>query len=296
MNLLTQMQSFVRVVELGSLSAAARVLHLSLPAISRQLSELEKELGTPLVLRSTRRLAVTDHGRDFYQRAARILRDIDDAKASVASDGARGTLVVSCGVTLGMGLIVPQLAALHRAYPELVVELRLEDHVVDLLADGVDVAIRAGVAPPDSTGLVAQPIATFERVLVAAPSYLRKRKVAAEPACLVEHDCLVQVGRAGPSATWTLTRGDETRSVGVRGPFRTTAPMALREAALAGLGVASLTTWLVADDLTSGRLKRVLPTWLSTPASAWAIYRVEQRGSPRIKAFVQAIAPLLPKG
>lgn len=288
MNLLVQLASFVRVVELGSLSAAARAQKLSLPAISRQLAELERELGTSLVLRSTRRLRVTDPGRAFYERAVRILREVDEARASVSDRAVRGTLVVSVGITLGQVWLLPKLPALQRRHPDLVIELRLEDNLVDLLADGVDVAVRGGVRPPDSATLIAQPLAEFARVLVASPGYLKKRRVGADPVRLGEHDCLVQVGRAGPYASWALRRGDLAREVRVRGPFRSNAPMALREAALAGLGIALLPEWLVTDDLAAGRLQRVLDAWESGPVGVWALYRVEQRSSARIAAFVAA--------
>ncbi len=289
MNLLVQLASFVRIVELGSLSAAARAQKLSLPAISRQLAELERELGAPLVLRSTRRLSVTERGRAFYERAVRILRDVDEARESVVEHGVRGTLVVSAGVTLGQRWLLPRLLSLHQRHRDLVVELRLEDDLVDLLADGIDVAVRGGVRPPDSAGLIAQRLIEFDRVLVAAPSYLRKRRTPRDPAVLAEHDCLVQVGRSGPYSKWTLVGPDRSCDVTVRGPFRSSAPGALREAALAGLGVALLPPWLVGDDLAVGALRRVLPAWASGPVGVWAIWRVEHRGSPRVAALVDAL-------
>jgi DNA-binding transcriptional LysR family regulator len=289
-NLLAQMASFVRIVDLGSLSAAARAQKLSLPAISRQLGELERELGVPLVLRSTRRLSVTTNGQLWYEHCVRILRELDEARQSVACTGVRGPLVVSAGVTIGSRLILPRLPDLHRAHPELVVELRLEDSLVDLLAEGVDVAVRGGVRPPDSSAIVAVPVLAFERVVVASRAYLKKHKAPADPARLASHDALLQVTSGAPVGTWRLRRGDEEpQPVAVRGPFRSTAPLALREAAIAGMGVALLPEWLVRDDLAEGRLQRVLPAWRSDPVTVWGMYRVEQRRSPRIQAFLAAV-------
>lgn len=292
MDLLAQMATFVRVVETGSLSAAARAQKLSLPAVSRQLRALEEDLGVSLVARTTRRLGVTDAGRRWYERCLRVLREVDDARGAVGGGAVRGTLVVSASVTLGMRFVVPHVAPLLARHPQLSVELRLEDRVVDLAGDAVDVAIRAGVAPPDTASLVAQPILRFRRVVVASPAYLKKRGALKEPEQLTSHCCLVQLGGVAPLETWTLVRehdGDERR-VAVRGALRTSAPAAIRELVRSGVGVALLADWLVEDDLAAGRLRRVLPAWASRPISAWAIYRAELRGSPRVRAFVDAIA------
>jgi DNA-binding transcriptional LysR family regulator len=289
MNLLTQMASFARIVELGSLSSAARAQGLSLPAISRQLSELERELGAPLVLRSTRRLSITPSGRAFYDHSVRILREIEEARQSVNPSGVRGTLVVSAGVTIGANLVLACVPDLRQKCPDLVLELRLEDHVVDLLAQGVDVAVRGGVPLPDSAGLIAQPVLRFQRVLVAARSYLRQARTPKDPSLLAKHDCLLQVGPGGPVREWNLRRGEEQRKVGVLGHCRSSAPLALREAARAGLGVALLPLWLVQADVEAGDLVRVLKGWESEPISIFAIYRVEQRNSAAIRAFTAAL-------
>src|SRR5687767_11766775 len=144
MDLLAQMETFVRVVDGKSLSAAARAQRLSLPAVSRQLRALEAELGATLIVRSTRRLHVTDAGRQWYAHCVRILRELEDARAAVGGErGVRGTLLVSASFTFGSVVIVPLLARLAQRHPQLIVDLRLEDHLVDLVAEGVDVAVRA---------------------------------------------------------------------------------------------------------------------------------------------------------
>ncbi len=294
MSFLSGLETFARVVELGSLSAAARARRVSLAAVSRQLAELEREVGAALVLRSTRRMSVTDAGREMYLRAVRILREVEDARTASRARGVAGRLVVSAGVTLGQRWLMPRLAPLVASRPALVVELRLEDALVDLIADGVDVALRGGVAPPDSTVVVAPVVATFHRWLVAAPAYLRTRRSALrDPAQLADHDALVQLRQQGAAPTWTLepSRGNPAvvRTIALRERFAATAPAALREAALAGLGVALLPDWLVADDLAARRLRRILPQWRSPPVSIWAIHRVEQRGNARIGALLDAL-------
>lgn len=293
MDLLAQMATFVRVVEGQSLSAAARAQRLSLPAVSRQLRALEAELGASLIARSTRRLRVTDAGQEWYEHCRRVLRQVEEARQAVRGKrGVHGRLVVSASLTFGSTVIVPRLPALAQRHPELVVDLRLEDQLVDLVGEGVDVAVRAGSPPPSSTSVVAQPIFGMRRVLVAAPRWLRKHGAIKRPEQLAARSCLIQVTPSGTTIPWSLTPEDDAEAphvVDARGQLRTNAPSALRELALRGMGVAYLPDWLVAPDLKTGRLKRVLPRWSSAPITAWAIYRAELRGAPRLRAFIDAL-------
>jgi DNA-binding transcriptional LysR family regulator len=290
MDLLAQMATFVRVVDGNSLSAAARAQRLSLPAVSRQLGALEAELGTVLVIRSTRKLRVTDAGRRWYEHCVRVLRDVDAARADVQnSKNVRGRLVVSASLTFGLELIVPRLPKLAEAHPQLSVDLRLEDQLVDLVGEGVDVALRAGSPPPDSTGFIAQPLMAMDRILVASPAWLRKHGSAREPEQLARRACLVQVTPAGSVVRWRLRRGAEERVPDVHGQLRSTAPSALRSFAVAGAGIAYLPAWLVREDIARKRLRRVLPEWASPAITAWAVYRAELRGAPRLRAFLSAL-------
>ncbi|MFT3771051.1 MAG: LysR substrate-binding domain-containing protein [Minicystis sp.] len=284
------MRTFVRVVEKGSLSAAARAERASLPLVSRRLRALEEELGATLLVRSTRRLRVTDAGRRYYEHCVRILREVDAARDDVAEgDAARGTLVVSASITIGLSLVIPRLAALARSHPGLSVDLRIEDRFVDLVGEGVDVAVRGGTPPPDSTAFVAHQLRRADRIVVGSPAYLRAHGVPRAPEDLARHACLVQLGGAGSVVRWTFTRDGVERTVDVRGAVRTNAPVALRDLARAGLGLALVTDWTVADDLASGALRRVLAGWAHPPVSIWALYRAEARGSPRVRAFVDAM-------
>jgi len=306
MDLLAQMATFVRIVDGKTLSAAARAQRISLPAVSRQLRSLEAELGAPLIVRSTRRLHVTDAGRQWYAHCVRILRELEEARATVGSTrSVRGTVVVSASLTFGSVLIVPRLAGVAARYPHLVVDLRLDDRLVDLVAEGVDVAVRAGSPPPDSTAFVAHPLFAMHRILVAAPRLLRAHGVPREPSHLVRYPCLVQVTPAGAVVRWLLRRTDrETNdrpddagsdaavdeTVDVHGPVRSNAPIALRDLAVDGAGIGYLPDWLVANDLACGRLRRVLPSWASPAIMAWAFHRAELRGAPRVRAFVDALS------
>ena len=290
MDLLAQMATFVQVVDGRSLSAAARAQRLSLAAVSRQLQALETELGAALVLRSTRSLHVTEAGRRWYEHCLRVLREVEDAKAAVSGDDvARGTLVVSASMTYGTQLIVPRLRALAERHPRLVIELQLEDRLVDLVGDGVDLAVRAGSLPPDSTAYVAHRVSTMQRVLVASPRWLRKHGTPRTPADLARHECLIQITRSAGEVRWQLRRGDEEETVAVRGRLRASAPLPLRDLAVDGAGIAYIPDGLVEGDVAAGRLKRILPAWGSPPLAAYAIHRAELRGSARVRAFLDAL-------
>ena len=262
MDLLAQMVTFVRVVETGSLSAAARAQKLSLPAVSRQLRALEEDLDASLISRSTRRLAVTDAGQRWYEHCVRILNELDNARGAVG-ESVRGTLVVSAAVTLGINRVVPRLAALIQRHPGLSIDLRLEDRLIDFAADAVDVAVRGGVPPPDTAAVIARPLMSFRRVVVASNGYLRRRGTPKEPDQLARHDCLIQSRSSGACDTWRLVRGTDVRSVNVRGALRTNAPLVMRSLACQGAGLAFLPEWLVDKDLADKRLRRVLADWNS---------------------------------
>lgn len=294
MDLLAQMTTFVRVVDGQSLSAAARALRLSLPAVSRQLRALEEDLGTTLVVRSTRRLSVTDAGRQWYSHCVRVLKDIEDARDDVRGTmrSARGRVVVSASLTFGSEFILPRLPALAEKHPHLSVDLRLEDQAVDLVSEGVDIAVRAGIAPPDSNAVVAHPLVTMKRVLVASPAWLREHGTPKRPSDLSRHENLVQMTTTGILVRWTLLAGEhdaEVHDYEPRGRYRINTPLALRDLALAGCGVAYLPDWLVAGDIAKGRLKRVLAGFSSGPLLAWAIHRAELRGAARIRAFLEIL-------
>lgn len=292
MDLLSRARTFVRIVEAGSLSAAARTFRLSLPAVSRQVQTLEDELGAKLLQRTTRSLRLTEAGRRFHEHAARLVQAADAALASVQESRAvRGPVVVSASVTLGVLRIVPGLSALAREHPELALTLRLEDRSADLVSEGVDVAVRAGMELPSSTGLVAVPLASFERHLVASPAYLKRRGTPKNVAALASHAAVL--GTESP-AEWRFFEEDEESRVTVRPSLRVTTLLGVREAVLADLGLALLPSFVVATQLASGALKSVLPRAKLAPVTSHALYRVEQRGSPRIRAVLGYLQRALP--
>ncbi len=289
MDLLSHMDVFVRIVDAGSLSQAARSARLSLPAVSRQLSALEKQLGTSLIVRSTRRLSVTDAGRTFYEHAKVALREAEQAMTAARSArSVAGHLSVSVPFAFGMYHVVPRLERLLKRHPALHIDLHMEDDVVDLVAQGIDVAVRAAHAPPNSTAYVAHPVLAIRRVVVGTPSYLRQHGTPKEPADLVQHVCLTSLARQSGSPWRFLREGEET-AVDVRGPVRASTPAALVDLVRAGVGLAQLPDWLVSDDLAQGRLRQVLAGWNTPGIATWLIHRVEHRQAARVRAFVEAM-------
>ncbi len=290
MDFLDQMETFVRVVETGSLSKASRVRSLSLAAVSRQLRSLEQDLGRPLIIRSTRRLRLSDAGQRWYENCVRILADLEQARNEVSgASKPRGALTVSAPVTFGQVYVMPRIHTLLRRHTDLSVSVRLEDHLIDLVSEAVDVVVRGGFHLPDSPSLISRPLLRFRRYVVAAPSYLRLNGVPTDPVQLQQHSCLVQLGAFGPLNEWQFTRGQETRAVKVSGRLRATSPAALLSAAVCGDGIALLPEWLLTDEFPGRRLKRVLYDWTTPQTSVWALYRSESRAAARINAFVDAM-------
>jgi DNA-binding transcriptional LysR family regulator len=290
-DLLAQMTTFVRVVETGSLSAAARVLGLSLPAVSRQISALETSVGGALVLRTTRLLQVTENGRRYYEHCHRVLREVDDAQGSVRRGRVvEGRLVVTVPVTFGLARVSPHLAPLLARHRGLSVDLRVEDRVVDLVREGVDVAIRTATATNDSPTLVERRLTSFRRVVVASPRYLRRRGEPRSPDALAKHDAIVHVATGGRVSRWHFVRGEASAEVEVRGSVASNAPYALHDAVLAGLGIAILPDWLVAADVEAGRLKVLLAEWTTPSVLVSGVFRTELRGLPRVRAFLDHLA------
>jgi DNA-binding transcriptional LysR family regulator len=285
MDLLAKMATYVRVVESGSFSAAAKQLRISSPAVSRQIAALEGELRISLITRSTRRMAVTTPGRRYYERCLRILRDVEDAQKPDKGDGVDGLLKISAPVTFGLACVAPQMNALMKKHPSLLVELHLEDRLVDLMPEGFDVAIRVGSEPPMSTELVAHPLMTYQRTLVAAPGYLKKHGAVSRPEVLARHDTLMHL--MGPTDTWVLRRDETEVRVRPKVAFRSNALHALRELAIQGAGIALLPEWFVAAAVSSGELRVVLPSWRPLPVNASAIYPRDQRGAARVKALIE---------
>src|SRR5579871_2598797 len=237
---LQELLVFVRAAESGSFSRAGRELGLSQPSVSRIIGELETRLGVTLLLRSTRKITVTDAGSLFLDRAREILADIEDAEdAARGLDSLRGTIRVVIPIMYGTREIIPRLARFLAMHPLLRVELSVADQRQDLVAEGADVAIRTGDLEDSAFG--ARKLATLTRMLVASRTYLAARGTPKTPADLASHDCIFGPGNFG-RASWSFRRGDSEISVDVNGRISTNSGPGMLASALAGLGIALMST------------------------------------------------------
>ena len=288
---IAELRTFVRIVATGSLSAAGREMDLALSVVSKRLAMLERRTDARLIARSTRHLALTDEGRALYERAQRILAEVDEAEAALTHGRVepQGVLRVSAPVALGRAHVGPVCGELVRAYPKLSIELALTDRLVALIDEGMDVVVRIG-APKDS-GLVMRKLVDNHRVVVGAPDYLERRGAPQAPADLEDHDCL-HYGGAGTH--WRLV-GPGGQSVEVRAASRLRSDNGevAHDWALAGCGLI-LKSWVdVEPDLSTGRLVRVLPAWRSDAAPVCALFPSNRQLPTRVRLFLDAMADRL---
>lgn len=261
------MAIFAKVVETRGISAAAADLGLSAPTISKALARLEQRLGCRLLNRTSRRLALTDAGRELADRAARLLADAEAAEAALAAQSAtpRGTVRLAAPMSFGMREVAPLLPEFLALYPEVSIDLHLDDALVDVIGDGFDIALRIGVLADSS--LLARRLAAVPGVTVAAPSYLARRGRPAHPADLTRHDCFAYAYLRTPGCWHYANAAGETVSVKPAGRLRVNNGDSVLPAAVAGLGIAALPGFLVREALADGRLEPVLTDW-HTPESS----------------------------
>ena len=283
MDRLTAMMMYTRVVERGSFSAVARELDTTQPTVSKQIAALEKHLGTTLLNRTTRGLSVTDAGAEYYERCRRILEEVTEAEASVNTlRGVSGTLRATIPVGFGTRLILPLIPKFMAAYPNLEIDLSLSDRHVNLVEDGIDIAIRLG-ALTDST-MIVRPLGTGQRVTVAAPAYLARHGTPVEPADLAHHSCIV-FSLFSTVNRWRFQGPKEEISVSVRGRLRTDHADAIRTGVLAGIGIAFAPVWLVADDIAQGRLVTLLDEFPPATYEIHALYAPTRYVPSKVRAF-----------
>lgn len=281
MSLLDESEVLLAVVEAGSLLGASRHLGRSVSAVSRTLDALEARVGATLLLRSPKGVRLTNEGELFRRQAEALLDAASTALASVRPDGLAGVLTVSASSALGLSWVNRQVHAFLRTWPHARVNLRLEDRLVDVVAEGVDVAVRAGAPPDDEQRLSAARLGTLPRVLVGVPN----GELLRTPADLTRV-AVVTSNRDGVTG-WVLRRGDEEVRIERPARFWTSGLHAVLDAVRAGVGVGMVTEPLVRADLATGRLVRVLPEWEAPPAPVWVIYRRELRKSRLVGAFVE---------
>ncbi len=285
MDLLAGLRTFVRVAESGSFSAVAREIGATQPAVSRQISALEQHLDARLIQRTTRSLTLTEDGRDLLDHARRVLDCVEEAETAVGRrQGAPSGLVrIATPATFGRLYVAPRMRRLLDRYPELSIELHMSDSVTDMIAGGIDLAIRGGVVQEAS--LVARRIGASARYVVASADYLERNGTPAHPSDLARHSCIAFLQGAAPNE-WRFNGPDGAVSVEIAGRFRTDSSEAVREAVMAGVGLALASSWVFGADLTSGRAKAVLQRFQAEQVSIHAVYPSRRNLAPRTRAVI----------
>lgn len=290
MDRLQAMIAFVRVVETGSFSQAARQIGVGQPAISKTIAQLEDRLQVRLLVRSTHGLSPTDAGVRFYERAKTAIQEADEAEleAKGAGAGLSGRLRVCGATTFARLMVVPRLSEFMEAHPDLEVEVVLDDRVIDLVSEGIDVALRMGDLADSSA--VARRLATGRRSVVATPTYLDKHGIPQVPVDLALHQALVytQLGN-----NWTFQRDGTEASVSVSGRVRFTAAEGIRAAVKADMGLAVTSDWMFWPELQTGEVRRVLEDWKLPDIDLWAVFPTGRLASAKARAFADFVETLM---
>jgi DNA-binding transcriptional LysR family regulator len=285
---LQELAVFVRAAESGSFSRAARELGLSQPSVSRIIGELERRLGVKLLLRTTRRITVTDAGALFLDRAREILAEIEDAEdAARGLDSLRGIIRLALPVVYGTREIIPRLPKFLAAHPLLRMEMSVVDARQDLIAEGADVAIRLGEL--DDSVFGARKLQTLQRMLVASPGYLAARGTPKTPADLTSHDCIFGPGNFGLDS-WSFSRHGREISVDVRGRIHTSSGPGAFAGTIAGLGIAMMSTVMAGPEVKAGTLVQLLRGYRLAPVDVHAVFPGGPRPSSKVRALVDYLA------
>ncbi|NML43645.1 LysR family transcriptional regulator [Ramlibacter sp. G-1-2-2] len=286
----SEMQFFTELVRCGSLSAAARELQVSTPAVSKRLAQLEARLGVPLLHRTTRRLGVTAEGEIYLQHARRILAEIEAAESELRGTRAEPQGLLRVNATLGFGRmhVAPLIASFSKRHPQVEVQLQLSVNPPPLAEDAFDVCVRFG-EPPDAR-VVARMLAPNRRLLCAAPGYLARQGAPKLPQELARHN-IIGI-RQGDEAygVWKLQSGRRSETVKVRGNLSTNDGEIAVNWALAGHGILLRAEWDIARYLRSGRLRQVLAGWQAPAADIYAVYPQRHNATARVRAFVEHLA------
>jgi len=284
MDRLKAMQTFVRIVDEGSLTGAARALDSSLPAVVRTLAGLEEALGVRLLNRTTRRMSLTDEGRRYLDSCRQVLAAVEDAETAVTEQAAEpgGRLTITAPVLFGQMHVAPAVTRFVRQYDRLRVSLLLVDHVVNLLEEGIDVGIRIGAL--EDSSLVAQQVGMVRRVVVASPGHLRRHGTPRHPSDLLKSNCVRLTG--GAMGSWTFHEGSRRFNVAVTGnlEFNHVAPVA--EACAAGAGFGNFMSYQVAPYIAQDRLRIVLEKFEPPPRPISVVYPHARLLPARTKVFV----------
>lgn len=290
--LLQEMEMFYYVVKLGSFSQAAERLTCSKAHISRSISKLEHELKTQLLHRSTRHLSLSESGEKLFQHCQNLIAEAENAYAVTShyQQKPSGTLRITAPSAFSSGLLAKFIPGFIRRYPEIKLTIELENKVVDILAEGIDIALRTGELKDSQ--LIAQPLAQFDSIICAAPSYLKKHGAPKTPHDLSKHNCCLYQQQL-TQKTWTLSKGKTSKKIMVQGNVVANQAEFLKQVALAGVGIANLPPFMVEAELKKGLLTRCLPGYTSVQQQFFAIYPSKRFLPPKTKVFIHELKAFL---
>ncbi|WP_176059555.1 LysR family transcriptional regulator [Paraburkholderia sp. BCC1876] len=292
MDRMTAMETFVTVVNAGSFSGAARRLKLGQPAVSKSIAQLEEHLGARLLLRSTRGLTPTDAGQRFYEHARRAIDEADQAEQVVreSSDGLSGRLRISAAVTFARLHVLPALKIFLDQHPKLSVDIILDDRSIDLLEQGVDVALRMGTL--DDSTMTARRVLRGRRLVVGTPRYFAEAGIPMTPAELSRHQAVVYSLRGG-GESWSFSSSDGSEvAVTVSGRVAVSAAEGVRTAVLGHMGLAVASEWMFSPELADGTVQAVLTQWTLPPIDVWAVFPSGRMATSKARAFVAFVDQL----
>jgi DNA-binding transcriptional LysR family regulator len=284
MDRLSAMETFVRVIEAGSFSGAATQLRVGQPAVSKTIAQLEDRLGVRLLLRSTHGLTPTEAGRNFYERAKRSIEEVEEAELAARGAAATlsGRLRVCAAVTFARMHVVPRLPIFLAAHPALDIDIVMQDGDKDLVASGIDVALR--MTPLRDLTLPARKIATCRRRVMATPTYLAEHGRPESPSELTEHQAVVYEQRLG-GPTWVFRKGNVEASATMAGRVHVSAAEGVREAVLAGMGYAIASEWMFTAEIRSGSVVSVLDDWALPNVELFVVFPTGRQASAKARAF-----------
>jgi DNA-binding transcriptional LysR family regulator len=291
---LTDVAIFVAVIDAGSFTTAAARLELSKSMVSKCVGRLEAALGSRLIQRTTRRLHLTEAGTALYESSRAALAAIDEARMAVSKlqGEPRGLLKVSASPAFG-SIVLPRVVnRLRKSHPDLSIELTLEDRHVDLVREGIDVALRVTGEPPE-TGQVYRRLGPNRQVICASPAYLKARGIPKTPQELKSHDCIAHTQRSTPRAWHFTARGGGKTSVRIDPRVAVSSSLALRSCALEGLGIVEINSYIVGADIGAGRLVRLLEGYQPRELSIFAVFPARRFLAPKVRAFVDAMLDLM---
>jgi len=292
MDRMAAMQAFVLVVDTGSFSAAARRLNVGQPAVSKLVAQLEDRLGVKLLVRTTRGLTATEAGLNYYERARRSIEEADEAEFAARGAGRSltGRLRIAAAVTFARIHVMPHLPEFLEQHPDLEIEVVLDDRNVDLVQEGIDVALRMGRLADSS--LTAKRIATGRHVVVGTPSYFAKTGEPTEPFGLATHEAVIY-DQGGGGADWSFQRNGAEVVVTLKSRLRVSAAEGVRAAVLANGGLAIASEWMFAPEIANGSVNIVLRDWELPTIDLWAVFPTGRTATFKARTFTQFVQQVM---